>query len=62
VIELDKIFWQPGLVPTPRDQWVSIQQKLIEPDGWIMEGDLGPTMPLKFAFVPLIPLFSWISR
>jgi adenylate kinase family enzyme len=30
VIELDKIFWQPGLVATPRDQWMAIQQELIE--------------------------------
>jgi adenylate kinase family enzyme len=42
VVELDKIFWRPGLVPTPRDQWVKIQQMLVEENGWIMEGDLGP--------------------
>jgi adenylate kinase family enzyme len=41
VMELDKIFWQPGLVATPRDQWVEIQQKLVEESGWIMDGDLG---------------------
>ena len=42
VIELDKIFWRPGLVPTPHDQWVKIQQILVEENGWIMDGDLGP--------------------
>jgi adenylate kinase family enzyme len=42
VIELDKVFWRPGLVPTPRDQWVKIQQTLVEENGWIMDGDLGP--------------------
>ena len=41
VIELDKVFWQPGLVPTPRDQWVEIQERLVEEDGWIMDGDPG---------------------
>jgi hypothetical protein len=25
VIELDKHFWQPGLVPLPKDQWVKVQ-------------------------------------
>jgi adenylate kinase family enzyme len=30
VIELDKIFWKPGLLPMPRDQWVELQQKLVE--------------------------------
>jgi adenylate kinase family enzyme len=47
VIELDKIFWQPGLVPTPRDQWVKIQQILVEENGWIMDGDLGPYDPVE---------------
>src|SRR5258708_1245732 len=42
VIELDKLFWQPGLVPTPRDQWAVVQQKLVKEEGWIMDGDLGP--------------------
>jgi adenylate kinase family enzyme len=42
VIELDKLFWQPGLVETPRDQWVELQQKLIGENAWIMHGDLGP--------------------
>jgi adenylate kinase family enzyme len=42
VIELDKIFWRPGLVATPREQWVEVQQKLAESEEWIMDGDLGP--------------------
>lgn len=42
VIELDKVFWRPGLVETPRDQWVAFQQRLVSESGWIMDGDLGP--------------------
>jgi adenylate kinase family enzyme len=42
VIELDKIFWQPGLAATPRDRWVQIQEKLATQEKWIMDGDLGP--------------------
>jgi adenylate kinase family enzyme len=42
VIELDKVFWRPGVVATPRDQWVVVQEKLVAEDGWIMDGDLGP--------------------
>jgi|SRR5208282_2252014 len=42
VIELDKVFWQPGLAATPRDEWVEVQRRLIEKDAWIMDGDLGP--------------------
>jgi adenylate kinase family enzyme len=42
VIELDKVFWQPGLVATPRAEWMEVQQKLVQEDEWIMDGDLGP--------------------
>ena len=42
VIELDKIFWQPGLLPLPHEQWASVQEKLIAPEKWILDGDLGP--------------------
>lgn len=42
VIELDKLFWRPGLLPTPRDQWVERQQRLVEKNQWIIDGDLGP--------------------
>jgi len=42
VIELDKLFWGPGLIGTPRDQWLSVQQSLVTESGWIMDGDLGP--------------------
>ena len=42
VVELDKLFWRPGLLPTPRDEWVAAQQRLVLGEGWIMDGDLGP--------------------
>jgi adenylate kinase family enzyme len=42
LIELDKVFWKPGLVATPRDRWMAIQQELVERERWIMDGDLGP--------------------
>lgn len=42
VIELDRVFWQPGLVATPRDQWIKTQEQLVEGNEWIIDGDLGP--------------------
>jgi adenylate kinase family enzyme len=42
VVELDKLFWQPGLVPTPPDQWAAIERELADRQSWIMDGDLGP--------------------
>ena len=42
VIELDKVFWQPGLLETPQDHWVELQRQLVGEPEWIMDGDLGP--------------------
>jgi energy-coupling factor transporter ATP-binding protein EcfA2 len=42
VTEVDRIFWQPGLIDTPRQQWIEIQEQFVVGDRWIMEGDLGP--------------------
>lgn len=41
VIELDKLFWQPGLRALPPDEWANVQCRLIAQDCWIMDGDLG---------------------
>ena len=42
VIELDKIFWQPGLRAMSHEEWSTVQRKLVEEPRWIMDGDLGP--------------------
>jgi hypothetical protein len=42
VIELDKLFWRPGLLPTPPEEWADIQGELVQRRTWIMDGDLGP--------------------
>jgi hypothetical protein len=42
VIELDQVFWRPGLAPTPRGEWVATQRELTAQPRWIMDGDLGP--------------------
>jgi len=41
VVELDKVFWRPGLAAMPRDEWVAAQDGLVEKDEWILDGDLG---------------------
>ena len=42
VIELDQVFWRPGLVATSRDEWIVVQRELAAADRWVMDGDLGP--------------------
>src|SRR5262245_21432347 len=65
VIELDKIFWKPGLVATPRDQWLEVQRKLVEEPNWIMDGDLGPYDAVEErlrAADTVILLDFWLAR
>jgi adenylate kinase family enzyme len=42
VVELDRVFWQEGLVARTAAEWTAIQQELVAAPRWIMEGDLGP--------------------
>src|SRR5689334_773957 len=42
VIELDKLFWRPGLAVTPPGEWAALQRQLAAQESWIMDGDLGP--------------------
>ena len=42
VIELDKLFWQPGLTATPPGQRAAVQRQLAAHESWIMDGDPGP--------------------
>jgi Isopentenyl transferase len=42
VIELDKVFWRPGLAATPPARWAAVQRQLLTGESSIMDGDLGP--------------------
>ena len=42
VIELDQLYWQPGLLGRTTEEWVRIQSGLVAGQRWIMDGDLGP--------------------
>jgi adenylate kinase family enzyme len=42
---LDQLFWHPGWVPTPDEEWDRIVAELIARDSWIMDGNYGRTLP-----------------
>jgi adenylate kinase family enzyme len=42
VIELDALFWEPGLIAATPGRWAARQQELVRRDAWILDGDLGP--------------------
>lgn len=49
VHHLDKLNWKPGWVPTPADEWRKIQDKLVQEDSWIIDGNYGGTIDLRIA-------------
>jgi adenylate kinase family enzyme len=42
VFELDALFWSARLEPTPREEWIALQRRLVAQERWILDGDLGP--------------------
>jgi adenylate kinase family enzyme len=49
LFHLDAIFWKPGWVETPRDEWRRIVEELVGRDRWVMDGNYGGTLDLRFA-------------
>ncbi len=42
VVELDKLFWRPGLIAPAPGSWAAIERDLVVRPSWIIDGDLGP--------------------
>lgn len=47
VVHLDKLYWHPGWVKTPRDEWIDIVQSEIDKQEWIMDGNFGNTREMR---------------
>ena len=61
LFHLDKEFWQPGWVLTPRNEKIARQQEIISDEKWIIDGNYDSTMELRFSAADLI-IFLDISR
>ena len=44
VVHLDRLFWRPGWVETPREEWRDRQRELFAADRWIADGNYGGTL------------------
>lgn len=49
LIHLDKVFWRPNWVETPKDEWKETVGKLLEKDSWIMDGNYSATLEMRIA-------------
>lgn len=58
VVHLDKLYWNPGWVKTPREAWISIIQSEIDKPEWIIDGNFGNTRAMRMAAADTIILLD----
>ena len=58
VVHLDRHFWQPGWVETPRDEWRRRQAELFAGDRWIADGNYGGTFDERFSRADTVIVFA----
>lgn len=46
---LDRLFWRPGWQPTPRPEWVKLQQELVAGERWLIDGNYDSTLDVRLA-------------
>src|SRR5215510_1182243 len=62
VHHLDQLYWKPGWVETPANEWLAIQGRICEEPAWIIDGNYGGTIDLRLAAadtVILLDLPTW---
>lgn len=61
VIHLDSLYWSPGWVEMPKEEWRTTVEDLIKKDSWIMDGNYGGTLDTRLAACDTV-IFLDISR
>ncbi|WP_456275912.1 DNA topology modulation protein [Bacillus sp. AK128] len=61
VIHLDAHFWKANWQQTPRPEWMSWQEEVIQRENWIIDGNYGSTMEVRLAAADVI-IFLDFSR
>jgi adenylate kinase family enzyme len=47
VIHLDVLFWRPGWMPTPPEEWSAQEAEIVARDRWILDGNYGSTQEAR---------------
>lgn len=48
VYHLDALFWKPNWVGVPKDEQRKTQKDLVQKEEWIIDGNYGSTMDIRF--------------
>jgi len=62
VIHLDAEQWRPGWVPTPEDAWERRVRALVAGERWIIDGNYGGTMEIRFGAADTIVFLDFPRR
>lgn len=49
VIHLDALYWKPGWVEPPKDEWATTLDGLLKREAWIMDGNYSGTLERRLA-------------
>ena len=58
VVHLDQMYWKPGWVKTPEEEWIPLVQRLLQGESWIMDGNFGSTMNIRLQAADTIVLLD----
>lgn len=47
VYHLDRLYWNPGWEPTPKQEWIELQKEACQKDTWIIDGNYKSTMDIR---------------
>jgi adenylate kinase family enzyme len=48
VYHLDALFWNPNWIGVSKEEQIRVQQKLVKEEEWIIDGNYGGTMDIRF--------------
>ena len=59
VIHLDKEYWKPGWIETPKEEWIEKQKKLVENEHWIIDGNFSISYDIRFQKANTVVLLDY---
>jgi adenylate kinase family enzyme len=59
---LDEIYWQPGWIEMPRDEFHALQTALVAHDEWIIDGNYYDSYDIRFARADTVIIFAFPRR
>jgi adenylate kinase family enzyme len=58
VVHLDRLFWRPGWVETPEDEWRAAQREMVRAEAWVIEGNHASTLDVRLAAADTIVMLD----